>query len=114
MINIISRSIISKETSGPKKVVENLIKGLEIINYPYCVNKDLKSTSQLWIHDDVNALKEASKLKIKAIVGPNIFILPRNIPSNLNLSTFTYVHPSQWAVDFWKDFGFNKCKKHYS
>ena len=110
MLNIISKICVSKSISGPKKVVENLIKGLEILGYPYCINKALDSTSQLWIHDDAEALGEASRLNLKAVVGPNIYILPRNIPDKMDLSNFVYIHPSKWAVDFWKDFGFNKCK----
>jgi hypothetical protein len=113
MINIISKSIIGKDVNGPQKVVSNLIKGLDILGYPYCINKALNTTSQLWIHDDSTALKEASRLKIKAIVGPNIYIIPRNIPQNLDLTNFVYIHPSKWAADFWKDLGFNKCPLDY-
>ncbi len=108
MINIISRAITEKITSGPQKVVKNLIKGLDIIGYPYCINKELTATSQLWIHDDQIALNKASKLGIKAVVGPNIYILPKHIPSGLDLSNFVYIHPSKWAVEAWKDFGYDK------
>ena len=109
MLNIISRSIVSQGTNGPKKVAENLIKGLDILQYPYCVNKALDSTSQLWIHDDPDAVQEASRLQLKAIIGPNIYLLPRSIPKNTDLSNFIYIYPSQWSKDFWKDFGFDKC-----
>jgi len=108
MINIISRSVASSLTSGPQKVATNLIKGLDILGYPYCINKALDSTSELWIHDDQIALKEASKLKLKAVVGPNLYILPRNIPSDIDLSNFLYIHPSDWAVKIWQDFGYNR------
>lgn len=113
MINIISRSILSKKTSGPKKVAENLIKGLDIIGYPYCVNKSLEATSLLWIQDDPIALREASRLKLNAVVGPNIYILPRNIPSELDLSRFVYIHPSPWVVNMWKKSGFDRCYLDY-
>ncbi len=109
MINIISKSYLSTEVTGPKKVVDNLIKGLNILNYPYCINKDLNSTSQLWIHDDLEALKEASERNLKAIVGPNIYILPREISDDINLSNFLYIHPSQWVIDFWKSLKFDRC-----
>ncbi len=108
MINIVSRSIISKRISGPQKVVVNLIKGLDILGYPYCINKALDSTSQLWIHDDKIALEKAAKSKLKAIVGPNIYLFPKNIPQNIDLSSFVYVHPSNWAVEIWKYFGYKK------
>ncbi len=110
MLNIISRSIVEGGINGPQKVVSNLIKGLDILNYPYCINKALDATSQLWIHDDLVALKEASKKKLKAIVGPNLYILPRNIPDDLNMSSYVLIHPSKWAAEFWKDFGFNRCQ----
>ncbi len=110
MLNIISRSIVDSGINGPQKVVNNLIKGLDILNYPYCLNKDLNTTSQLWIHDDPIAIKNASKRHLKAIIGPNIYILPRSIPKNLNMSNFIYIQPSKWALDFWRDFGFDKCK----
>lgn len=110
MINIISRSIVEGGVNGPQKVGSNLIKGLDILGYPYCINKALDATSQLWIHDDTVALKEASAKKLKAIIGPNLYILPRNIPANLNMSDFVLIHPSKWAADFWKDFGFNRCR----
>lgn len=109
MINIISKSIVSKETTGPGKVVRNLIKGLDTIGYPYCINKALDATSQLWIQDDQQALKKASEMKLKALIGPNLYIFPENIPANLDLSNFIYIHPSKWVVDFWKELGFNKC-----
>lgn len=113
MINIISRSIVEGGINGPQKVVSNLIKGLDIIGYPYCLNKDLNATSQLWIHDDHKALKEASDRKIKAIVGPNLYVLPRNIPDNIDFSNFTYLQPSKWAADVWSYYGFNKCEFEY-
>ena len=109
MLNIISKSYVSKEITGPKKVVDNLIKGLDILGYPYCINKDLTSTTQLWIHDDKKALKQASKLNINAVVGPNIYIVPREIPSDINMDNFVYLHPSNWVCDFWKYLDFNKC-----
>jgi hypothetical protein len=109
MINIISKSVASGYTSGPQKVATNLIKGLDLLNYPYCINRALDTTSQLWIHDDVEALREVSKKKIKAVVGPNLYILPRNIPVDINFSNLIYIQPSKWSAGVWRSFGFNKC-----
>ena len=111
MLNIISRSLISDSTSGPKKVVENLIKGLDRIGYPYVINKRLDSCKRLWIHDDINALWMLKSLSdsIKPIIGPNLFIRPRNIPSDLDISKAVFICPSKWATSFWTDFGFNSC-----
>ena len=51
MINIISRAAVSNRASGPKKVVSNLIKGLEKIGYPYVVNARLDACKRLWIQE---------------------------------------------------------------
>ena len=111
MINIISRAYLSKSAGGPKKVVDNLIKGLDLLGYPYIINKSLDCCGRLYIHDDACALAEAVKLPadIKIIAGPNLYVLPRHIPREIDLSRVVYLQPSQWAKDFWTDFGFNRC-----
>ncbi len=109
MLNIISRSYVEGEINGPQKVVTNLIKGLEMLDYPYCINRNFEATSQIWIHDDPLALAEVCRRKLNAIVGPNIYILPRNIPSDLNMSKLIYIQPSRWICDFWKVLGFERC-----
>lgn len=115
MLNIISKSINSDFTSGPQKVVKNLVKGLDILGYPYVINKSLDSCARLWIHDDIDALREIKNLdpEIKVVVGPNLFVLPRNIPDDIDLSRAIYIHPSPWAKDFWVDFGFDRCPLDY-
>lgn len=111
MINIISKSLVSDNISGPNKVVKNLIKGLDMIGYPYVINRALDTCSQLWIHDDVEALQQSANLSqaIKIIAGPNLFVLPRNIPASISLKKIVYIHPSLWVCDFWHYLGFNKC-----
>ncbi len=108
MLNIISKTIDSSEVSGPGKVVKNLTKGLDLLQYPYCINKALDTTSQLWIHDDTDAVKTAAQLKLNAVVGP-LYILQRNVPTHIDMSHFIYIQPSKWAADLWTDFGFNRC-----
>jgi glycosyltransferase involved in cell wall biosynthesis len=109
MINIISKSHCSSLASGPKKVVDNLIKGLELIGYPYVVNRSLDACQRLWIHDDLDALKEINRLpeKIKVVIGPNLVVRPPQLPKGLDFSKVVYLHPSQWSIDFWKDFGYD-------
>lgn len=111
MLNIISRAYLSKSASGPKKVVDNLIKGLDILKYPYVVNKRLDACERLWIHDDTVALARINKLNlnVKVIVGPNLYVLPRHIPAGIDLSKAIYLHPSGWSRDFWLHFRFNRC-----
>lgn len=109
MLNIISRSIVSKRISGPAKVVQNLLRGLDLIGYPYVVNKAIDSCALLWIHDDPEALRLVRRLPIdiKVVAGPNLFIVPRHIPSGLDLSRIVYIHPSSWVRNFWLSLGFS-------
>lgn len=111
MLNIISRSYLSRNASGPKKVVDNLIKGLELIGYPYVINKQLDACERLWIHDDAIALSRIYKLDpgVKVVAGPNLYVSPRNVPRAIDLAKAVYLHPSQWVKCFWLDFGFDKC-----
>ncbi|MDD2656657.1 MAG: hypothetical protein PHQ18_03780 [Patescibacteria group bacterium] len=111
MINIISKSILSKRVTGPGKVVKNLIKGLEKIGYPYVINQRLDSCKRLWIHDDVAALKKIKDLSenTKVMAGPNLYIVPRNVPKNIFTKNSILIQPSKWVEDFWRGFGFNQC-----
>lgn len=111
MINIVSRSEIFSNVTGPKKVIDNLKKGLDGLGYPYVINKALDSCEKLYIHDDRDALRKIATLnpKIKVVVGPNLYDGPRNLPSDLDLSRAVYLTPSPWFKNFWVKFGFNKC-----
>jgi glycosyltransferase involved in cell wall biosynthesis len=112
MLNIISDSILSIKTSGPKKVVENLIKGLDKIGFPYVINKKLDSCGLLWIQDNTEALWEIKTLpkNIRILIGPNLFTVPRQIPAGLDLSRAVYIQPSNWTKNFWQHFGLNQYK----
>ena len=111
MLNIISRSILFKNVSGPKKVVENLIKGLDKLGYPYVVNKRLDACKRLYIHDDRIAFLNILKIdrNVKIIAGPNIFNFSRDIPNNIGISRIVYLQPFEWAKKFWEYSGFNRC-----
>ncbi len=94
MLNIISKAYNSQTTSGPKKVVDNLIKGLDILGYPYVINKSLDSCHRLWIHDDSRALKFVYKLGYtKVIVGPNISFKEK-------YEDIVLLQPSEWSKNF--------------
>lgn len=109
MLNIISRSYVSKRTTGPSKVVRNFIKGLEKIGYPFVVNASLDATKQVWVHDDTIALAEVAKrTDLHAIVGPNLYVTPRQIPTGIDLSNLVYLHPSPWVVELWKKQGYDR------
>lgn len=111
MINIISRAYLSKTASGPKKVVDNLIKGLDQLGYPYVANARLDACPMVWIHDDKDALVKIRRVNpsAKVVVGPNLYILPRHVPVDVDFSAMVYLQPSRWARDFWIDFGFDRC-----
>lgn len=104
MINLISRSIVSKHSRGPRKVVSNLIKGLDKIDYPYVINHSLNATTRLWIHDDPVALKKSETLEkeVHVIAGPNIFATPREIPTNSKKKDNLWLYPSVWVQHFWE------------
>src|SRR5450756_1482222 len=101
MINIISRQAACDTVTGPAKVYRNLIKGLDAIGYPYVVNRSLDSTRRLWVHDDTVALRYAARACANTVVGPNLFVLPRDIPPKTDLTGILYVHPSEWVVEAW-------------
>ncbi len=107
MINIIT--IDFSKINGPGKVVKNLIKGLDKIKYPYVINKDINATKRCYIPNRLMALLKLQKAKSKVIVGPNLFVLPDEIPSYVKLRDTIYLQPSQWALDLWKMLGFNKA-----
>jgi hypothetical protein len=107
-INIISESFSSNKTGGPNKVIRNLIKGLEKINYPYVINKSIKEYKYNYIQDSIKGLIEIHINKIPAIIGPNIAVLPNNLPINIDLlQNNIYLQPSKWCIDLWQTFKIN-------
>ncbi len=112
MLNIISRSIVSKHNRGPRKVVINLIKGLEEIKYPYVINAALDATPLLWIHDDPIALKATLKLPKPPLIlaGPNIYTLPSELPPIPTSLPLAWLHPAPWVAKFWETFQSQKLK----
>lgn len=89
-----------------RKVFANLTKGLDLLGYPYVVNRDLRATGRLWIHDDVAALRVLQRTDARTVVGPNLFVMPSDIPRGVDLSGCQYVQPCEWAVDVWKESGY--------
>lgn len=110
MLNIISRSLISNHTRGPRKVVINLINGLDEINYPYVLNADLGATNTIWIHDDKDALEKVVTLpgRRAIIAGPNIYTLPSEIPQDVLEKDILFLQPALWTQNFWNTFSLQK------
>lgn len=108
-INIISDSIKIGKIGGPNKVIINTLKGLDLIGYPYVLNKNVHQYRYNWIHDSSKGFIEIVNSKIPAILGPNIYTLPKDIPYfTPSKYKSIYLHPSKWCVDFWKDLGYTR------
>lgn len=111
VLNIISESYCRNLTCGPNKVIVNTLKGLDKIGYPYVINKNIRYFKYNWIHDSVRGLIETGLYKKPALIGPNIVVLPKDLPRfRPVLTNCIYLHPSQWCVDVWKQIGFSECQ----
>jgi hypothetical protein len=110
-LNIISDSYNRVGYGGPNKVIINTLKGLEKIGYPYVINKDIRDYKYNWVHDSVKGLIEVGLNKTPAVIGPNIVVMPKNLPQfRPSLNECIYLHPSQWCIDLWKNSGFDECQ----
>lgn len=109
MINLISSSGDKRAKRGPAKVFTNLVKGLDRIGYPYVINRDLNATKRLWIQDSISALYEMRRSKANKVLGPNLFVLPREIPAGITFEGALYLQPSDWAKEVWERAGFAGC-----
>jgi len=109
VINIISCAVDSTLTNGSVKVYRNLVKGLELIGYPYVVNRRLDATERLWIHDATTAIPYVDRQRVKTVLGPNMWVMPHDIPPECDFGGAVYVQPSQWKVDLWNLEGFDRC-----
>jgi len=108
MLNIVSRSLLTDGVTGPAKVVRNLIKGLQEIGYPHQLNRRLDSIRRLWIHDDKAALTMTGHLppEVHVVAGPNLFVVPRQIPASMDLRKAVMLFPAAWVKDFWLQAGY--------
>jgi len=112
VINIISNQIKKTATRGPKKVLVNLIKGLDIIGVDYVFNQPINNYKYNWIQDSISALVEVSFLNIPTLLGPNISVKPKDLPylrHKVNKNSI-YLQPSKWSKSVWLAEGFNECK----
>lgn len=109
-LNIISNSYNFDGVGGPNKVINNTIKGLIKIGYPFEINKEIKHFRYNWIHDSPKGLIEVALRGIPAVIGPNIAVLPGDLPGlRPSLTNCLYLYPSQWCIDLWDVFGFSEC-----
>lgn len=107
MINIVTNRY--KNISGPGKVVQNLIKGLRKLKYPYIINGSINSCLRTYIPNRRSALRLLANAKSKIIVGPNLYVMPKEIALKYDFSKCIYILPSEWNVILWHKVGFNLC-----
>lgn len=110
-INIISKTYQkNKFMGGPGKVITNTIKGFQEIGQKFVLNQRIYDYRNNWIHDSIEGLIEVSIRKIPAVVGPNIVVLPKDLPFLMpSLSHCIYLHPSEWPKQMWYEWGFDQC-----
>jgi hypothetical protein len=112
MINIISRQALlppAAPVRGPGKVLRNLTKGLDRIGYPYVVNKHLRASRRVWVQDWPEALPAAARRGAFTVAGPNLWVLPNDVPAGYDLGGMLYLQPSDWVVRLWEQQGFHAC-----
>jgi hypothetical protein len=109
MINIISTQSEAAGYGGPKKVFLNLVQGLEKIGYPYVLNRTMNASKRLWIHDNVEALRFMHRSSAYKIVGPNLVVLPDELPPKVRFENTIYLHPCDWPIRQWEKAGFSFC-----
>ena len=111
-LNIISTQINRTRITGPKKVLDNTLKGLDKIGVKYVFNQPISDYKYNWIHDDGRAIVEAGFVKKPVLVGPNTAVLPKDLPKlRFKLPKGSiYLHPSKWCVEVWKVLGFDEAK----
>lgn len=111
VINIISECASLNHVSGPRKVFENTCKGFDEIGQLFVVNEPMSRYCWNWIHDSTRAVMVAGMLQIPAIVGPNIVVMPDDLPIlRGKLKKSIYLQPSDWVVRLWNEAGFSECE----
>lgn len=110
LINIISQTFNKQGVGGPHKVIENTIKGFRKAGIEYVVNQDIRDYKHNWIHDSSKSLLDAAFYKLPVVLGPNIVVLPKDLPGlRPKLTNSIYLVPSNWSKEVWKVSGFTEC-----
>lgn len=107
MINIITRDF--SRATGPDKVVRNLLRGLDKIGYPYVINKNINATKRCYMPNRRAPLLKLRIAKSKVTVGPNLYVLPRDIHWFVSLKNTIYLQPCEWPAQLWRELGFRRA-----
>ena len=108
LINIISLRQNKHQSPGPNKVFTNTTKGLNLIKYPFVVNKHLNSTKRVWLQWGREPLEVLHKAKSKVVVGPNVGFIPSDL-AKYNLRSTLYAVAGPWVKKLWLELGFSQC-----
>jgi len=111
-LNIVTRSTLPRVIRGPAKVLLNTIKGLELNNVQYSLGPHIDTNAINWIQDSPLGLIEAGFCKQPVIVGPNVAVLPSDLPKfrfKTNINSI-YLFPSLWPLQHWEKMGFSEAR----
>jgi len=101
MINVFYRdSHLGSRMSGPKKVIENLIRSLEDTDTPFALNQE-KYSNNIFLHWDTYHLEKYHNLKNKEklLVGPQVWPFDPNFQ---NLTEYGKIlTPSTWVENLY-------------
>jgi len=102
MLNIFYRDEhLQGRMSGPKKVIENLIRSLEDMNVSFSINQE-KYDNNLFLHWDPHHIQRYQSLrnKEKLLVGPQVWPFS---PDFENLTEYgKVITPSKWVEDLYQ------------
>ncbi len=108
-INILSITPkTGKKTGGPNKVFHNLCKGLNRINVTFSINESPLKHKYNLVQSSIDALIDVGLYRIPSLIGPNLVVLPRDLPPFLKLNHTIFLHPAEWCKDLWDIVGYNK------
>ena len=102
--------------TGPlnlNKVFKNVCKGLDLLGQPYVINRNPRYYNWNWIYNSKYGFMEMAVLGKPALIGPNIAILPIELPQiRPKLNNCIYLQPCEWAAESWRVQGFTECPVH--
>ncbi len=111
-LNIISKQANRNRITGPKKVLDNTLKGLDAIGVNYVFNQPINEYDYNWIHDNQEAIIEAGFVGKAVLVGPNTAVLPSDLPlfrKKLPQGSI-YIHPGFWSAEVWRFLGYSESR----
>jgi hypothetical protein len=102
-VNILSRTFLGGNISGPSKVVKNTIFGLQKLGVTVSINEDINNHEINWVHDDLLSYSYAVLIQKSIIFGPNLVVAPNEFPfkNKSPASGSIFLAPSDWVNSAW-------------